>query len=257
MKTDYYSVTNVGLKRKNNEDYLLVSVELGLYLLADGMGGHLGGEEASRMALTTIERFFADNPDITEEEINKLQEFPDSLSLYARKLSYAIITANANIIKKAETDPNLNGMGTTVVAVHEAMGDLYLSHVGDSRIYMQRDGSLRQMTEDHSVFNEEKKRGILSEAQLKEMPFGKRLVRALGHMDKSRVDLQVLHPKKKDIFLLCSDGLTDMVEDESIERTLEESSGDLEKAGSELVQKALNGGGKDNISIVLLKINEL
>jgi len=257
VKTDYYTVSNVGLKRKNNEDYLLVAAELGLYMLADGMGGHLGGEEASKMALTAIKRFFSENPDITEKEINKLQEFPDSLSLSARKLTYAIIIANADIIKKAEMDPNLNGMGTTVVAIHEALGDLYISHVGDSRIYMLRDGSLRQMTEDHSVFNEEKKRGTLSDEQLRDMPFGKRLVRALGHMDKSRVDLQIVHPQKGDIFLLCSDGLTDMVEDESIEQTLKELGGDLEKAGSELVQNALNGGGKDNISIVLLKINEL
>lgn len=257
MKTDHYSVSNLGLKRKNNEDYLLVAAELGLYLLADGMGGHLGGEEASKLSLTTIKQFFEENPDIDEEEINKLQEFPDGLSLPARKLSYAIIKANADITKKAETDPDLNGMGTTVVAIHEALGDLYLSHVGDSRIYMLRDDAFRQMTEDHSVFNEEMKRGILSVAQLKEMPFGKRLVRALGHMDKSRVDLQVVHPQKNDIFLLCSDGLTDMVKDDSIKQTLKELHDDLEKAGSELVQKALNGGGNDNISIVLLRINEL
>ncbi|MFQ5431881.1 MAG: PP2C family protein-serine/threonine phosphatase [Nitrospinota bacterium] len=257
MKTDYYTISNVGYKRKNNEDYMLVAAELGLYMLADGMGGHLGGEEASKLALTTIKRFFEENPNITEEEINKLQEFPDSLSLSARKLSYAIIKANADIIKKAETDPDLNGMGTTIVAIHESLGDLYLSHVGDSRIYMLRDGTFRQVTEDHSVFNEEKKRGILSVAQLKEMPFGKRLVRALGHMDKSLVDLQVVHPQRGDVFLLCSDGLTDMVEDEGIEQTLKESSEDMEKAGNELVRKALNGGGADNISIVLLRINEL
>ena len=257
MKVDYYEVSDVGLKRKNNEDYLLVAAELGLYLLADGMGGHLGGEVASQMALTSIKRFFEDNPDINEEDINKLQEFPDSLALPARKLSYAIIKANADIIKKAETDPDLHGMGTTVVAIHEALGDLYLSHVGDSRIYMLRDDAFRQMTEDHSVFNSEKKRGLLTEEQLLEMPFGKRLVRALGHMDKSLVDLHVVHPQKGDVFLLCSDGLTDMVEDENIEQTLKEMRGDMEKCGSELVQKALDGGGKDNISIVLLRIDEL
>ena len=257
MKVDFYDVSNVGLKRKNNEDYLLVAEELSLYLLADGMGGHLGGEVASQLALTTIKQFFEENRDITDEDINKLQDFPDSLSLPARMLSYAIIKANENIIKKAGTDPDLHGMGTTVVAIHEALGDLYLAHVGDSRIYMLRDDAFTQMTEDHSVFNSEKKRGLLTEAQLLEMPFGKRLVRALGHMDKSLVDLHVVHPQKGDIFLLCSDGLTDMVQDESIEQTLKESGDDLEKTGSELVQKALNGGGNDNISIVLLRIDEL
>ena len=257
MKISYYEVSNVGLKRQNNEDYLLVAAELSLYLLADGMGGHLGGEVASQVALGTIKQFFEENRDITEEGIGKLQEFPETLSLPARKLSYAIIKANAEIIKKAESDPDLNGMGTTVVAIHEALGDLYLSHVGDSRIYMLRDDAFTQMTEDHSVFNSEKKRGQLTEAQLMELPFGKRLVRALGHMDKSLVDLLVVHPQKNDIFLLCSDGLTDMVQDESIKLTLKEQRDDLEKSGSELVEKALSGGGKDNISIVLLKINEL
>ena len=257
MNTEHYTVSDVGLKRENNEDSLLVAEELGLYLLADGMGGHLGGKEASTLALTTIIQFFDENRDITEEDINELQEFPDSLSLPARKLFWGIIKANTDIIKKAKEDPDLHGMGTTVVAIHEALGELYLSHVGDSRIYMLRDSACRQMTEDHSVFNEEKKRGALTLEQLKEMPFGKRLVRALGHMNKSRVDLQVVHPQKGDIFLLCSDGLTDMVQDESIEQTLNEHKDDLQTAGDTLIQKALDGGGNDNVSIVLLKINEL
>lgn len=256
MKTDNYSVSNVGLRRKNNEDYLMVAKELDLYLLADGMGGHLGGEVASRMTVETIKDFFEQNQSISEEELDKLQEFPDGLSLPARKLTYSIINANGLVINESGKDSELHGMGTTVVAVHGALGNLYLAHVGDSRIYLSRNGAFRQMTEDHSVYNEEIKRGLLTEAQIKEMPFGKRLVRAIGHMDKALVDIKEVSPEKGDILLLCSDGLTDMVEDDEISETLSKHGADLKTTGDTLVQQALDNGGSDNVTIILLRVDE-
>lgn len=256
MKTDYYSITNVGLRRKNNEDYLMVEEGLDLYILADGMGGHQGGEIASRMTVEAIKDFFEQNPTISEEEMNKLQEFPDDLSLPARKLSYSIINANGLIIEESGKDSELTGMGTTVVAVHGALGNLYLAHVGDSRIYLSRNGSFRQMTEDHSVYNEERKRSMLTDEQLKEMPFAKRLVRAIGHMDRALVDIKMVSPEKGDILLLCSDGLTDMVEDDEISETLSKHGADLKTAGDTLVQQALDNGGSDNVTIILLRIDE-
>ena len=256
MKMDCYSVSNVGLRRKNNEDYLMVEEELGLYILADGMGGHQGGEVASRMTVEAIKDFFEQNPNISEEELNNLQEFPGDLPLPARKLSYSIINANGLILNKSGEDSELRGMGTTVVAVHGALGNLYLAHVGDSRIYLSRNGSFSQMTEDHSVYNEERKRGMLTDEQLKEMPFAKRLVRAIGHMDKALVDIKMVSPEKGDILLLCSDGLTDMVEDDEISETLSKHSADLKTAGDTLVQQALANGGSDNVTIILLRIDE-
>jgi protein phosphatase len=257
VTTDHYSVTNIGLRRKNNEDYLMVDEELCLYLLADGMGGHLGGERASQMALNTIKSFFEKNKDITEEEISKLQEFPDNLSLPARKLACAIMAANKVITDESEKNSDLVGMGTTLVAMHGTLGDMYLSHVGDSRIYLLRDGTFKQMTEDHSVYNEEKKRGLLTPEQLDEMPFKKRLVRAIGHMDKALVDIKFVHAQTGDVFLLCSDGLTDMVADEEIAKTLSEHKEDLKEAGDTLVEMALKEGGIDNVSIVIVRVDDL
>ncbi len=250
-----YARSDVGRRRKKNEDCVLVEEKHGIYLLADGMGGHSGGEVASKMALDEIADFFDKNRETTEKEINALYEFPDNLPLPGHKLLRAIICADEAILKKSRQDENLAGMGTTVAAIHRAGDNLYLAHVGDSRIYLLREGVLERMTKDHSWFNTEMSKGYMTREELKKSPFKKRLTKALGHLNGAEPDVKTLLPQKGDIFLACSDGLTDMLDDDSIFAIINENSSSLETAGDKLLETANIAGGLDNISVMLLRMD--
>lgn len=255
MKTSHFSITDVGLKRKNNEDAVLVDERLGLFILCDGMGGHNAGETASKLATSGIQKFFEEYEHAPEEEINALQEFPRELPLAAKKLVYSIIRANTLVTETAAISAGYQGMGTTVVALLRAGRDFYAAHVGDSRIYLVRGGAITRVTEDHSVFYEELKRGMLSRESLEHLPFKNRLTRALGHMDKAKVDMKVLAPHSGDVFLLCSDGITDMMEDDEILEIVRLRSADLVACGNALVDGAKRHGGVDNISAILVRVD--
>ncbi|MBI5638498.1 MAG: Stp1/IreP family PP2C-type Ser/Thr phosphatase [Nitrospinae bacterium] len=256
MKTSHCSLTDVGLRRQNNEDFLLVDERLGLFLLADGMGGHNAGETASRLALASVQKFFEEYENAPEEVVDQLQPFPKELPLPGKKLIYAIIRANTIVTESAELAPEYHGMGTTIVALHVTADSVLAAHVGDSRIYLRRKGEFNQITEDHSVFFEELKKGFLTREQLEQLPFKNRLTRALGHMEKTKVDMKVVPPHKGDIFLLCSDGLTDMVDDAAIGEIIGQHHEDLEECAHILVESAKAHGGVDNISVVLLRVDE-
>ena len=214
MEFSHYELTDVGRKRQNNEDSILVNPDLGLYLLADGMGGHAAGEVASRIALDTIESFFSENRDISDAKMSKLMTFPSDLSLPAKKLLFSIMESNTAIINEVGKKPELEGMGTTVVALHPAENEILLGHVGDSRIYRVRRDRMRRMTEDHSLFERELKKNVFSRSEIDSMPQRDSLTRALGHMPKATIDLNYATPRENDIFILCSDGLTDMVSED-------------------------------------------
>ncbi len=256
MKLTHASATDVGRRRKENEDSILVDADIGLYILSDGMGGHASGEVASKISVEFTRDFFVKNKSLTDDDIGKLYTFSENMPPPAKKLAYAIMAANAEVIAVAKKEPNLKGMGATIVAVLKGEKELYIGHVGDSRIYLLRDGALKQMTEDHSVYNEEKKRGKVALDILEKSPFRNRLVRAMGHMKEAKVDTQSNSPRKGDIFLLCSDGLTDMVKDGEIADIISSNDGDLSYACSSLVDKANENGGKDNISVLLIKVVE-
>jgi len=255
MKLSHYMLTDVGRKRKNNEDSILVNSDLGLYLLADGMGGHAAGEVASRLAIETIESFFKANTDISELAINRLMNFPPGLSLPAKKLLWSIMESNTVIIKEVEKNQDLRGMGTTIVALHPGEDDILLGHVGDSRIYRVRRNRLRRITEDHSLFERELKKNIHTRSEIDSMPQKDSLTRALGHMPKATVDLNYVTPRAGDIFILCSDGLTDMVNEDVILGIVSENTDDINAAGDLLLHTALQNGGVDNISIILVKVD--
>lgn len=256
MKTSYFSLTDVGLRRQNNEDSILVDDRLGLFLLADGMGGHNAGETASRLAVTSIQKFFEEYENAPEEVVDQLQPFPHELPLPGKKLIYTIIRANTIVTESADLSPEYHGMGTTIVALHVSHDSIFAAHVGDSRIYLHRKGEFSQVTEDHSVFFEELRKGFLTREQLDQLTFKNRLTRALGHMGKARVDMKVVPPHERDVFLLCSDGLTDMVEDGAIGEILSQHSDDLEECAHVLVESAKAHGGIDNISVILLRVDE-
>ena len=228
--------TDKGLRRKRNEDSLLVDEDHTLYVVADGMGGYSGGELASKLAVSTISKAF---------DADAFEGSPhESLPKRASELARAIQMANAVIHEKAESDPALDGMGTTVVAARFSANKqrLYIGHVGDSRVYRLRAGELKQMTADHTM----KDFGV-------EGPQGAHLSRAVGVWPVVPIDVVLVKPQAGDIYLLCSDGLTKMVSNETIAKVLrEEKSPSV--AVTHLVDAANANGGKDNITVIVVRV---
>jgi len=232
-----YPVTHVGLVRPQNEDALRVVKGLcNLYILADGMGGHLAGEVASQMTC-----------DVLEEELR------DCAVPVASRLQHAIEQANAMVFKKQMTSPDLHGMGTTLTVLWEGDDHVLIGQVGDSRAYLIRDGKLRQMTEDHSMVNELLRSGAITEEQARVHPYRNVITRAVGTDEALQPDVLQFLKMRGDIWLLCSDGLTDMVTDEEIAATLRDYA--PAQAAERLLSLALASGGKDNVSIMLLEVD--
>jgi protein phosphatase len=230
--------TNVGRRRRINEDRYAVAPELGLFLVADGMGGHNAGQVASELAAQAALR-----------AVGTLLEAPLSP---AEKLRFAVGSANRAIFDAARARPELAGMGTTLVAVLAHDGRLALAHVGDSRAYLVRGGRIRQLTDDHSVVGELVRRREISADAAREHPHRHVLTRALGVRPTVEPDLAELSPAAGDVFALCSDGLTAHVRDEEIADHAGPSS-EPEKAVDALIDLANARGGEDNITVVLLR----
>jgi protein phosphatase len=233
--------TNVGRRRRINEDRYAVAPELGLFLVADGMGGHTAGQVASELAAQAALR-----------AVGMLQDAPLSP---AEKLRFAVSSANRAIFDAARARPELAGMGTTLVALLADDGRVALAHVGDSRAYLVRGGRIRQLTDDHSVVGELVRRREISADAAREHPHRHVLTRALGVRPGVEPDLAELSPEPGDLFALCSDGLTAHVRDEEIA----EHAGPgvvPEKAVDALIDLANARGGEDNITVVLLRWEE-
>lgn len=239
MKIRSCAISDVGRKRQKNEDSYLLNDELRLFIVADGMGGHAGGEYASRIAIKTI-----------EEEFRALIEKGAS----EEDLSKAVQDAGAKIVAKSEEDKALRGMGTTVIALHFTSDRAMLGHVGDSRAYLFRDGVLEQITEDHSFVNEQIKNGLITEEEAKTHQFKNIITRSLGVTAEVEVDLVSKKTKVGDVFLLCSDGLSNLVELGEMESGLRESEPVL--AAKQMVDLANKRGGDDNITIVVAQVTE-
>ncbi len=227
--------THAGLVRPSNQDMLLMCGRL--YGVADGMGGHNGGEIASAGAVTVLKDMLSNH-----EPSGKL-------------LEEGIQAANRRLYEQQSQDSALAGMGTTVTALWEGSDNVYLGHVGDSRAYLMRDGVFMQVTQDHSVVAEMMRQGILTKEKAKKHPYRNVITRAVGTASGIEVDILSRDKKSGDIWLLCSDGLYGMVEDNVIEQVLKTYL--LEEAADQLVQLALDNGGRDNISLVLLKVAEV
>jgi serine/threonine protein phosphatase PrpC len=228
------AATDVGNIRENNQDDLLI-VEDSLFVVADGMGGHVAGEVASREAVEAMEAAFA-----TPASSDDLRE--------------AVRTANGAVWKRGADNPSYRGMGTTVTAVGVIDGDqLAVANVGDSRTYLLRDDELHQLTQDHSFVQEAVRSGQLTRAQAESHPRRSQLTRALGVGDDVDVDVEVLEPLSGDRLLLCSDGLWDEVGDELIAMVLS-GRDEPEDAASELVRWAKEAGGRDNITVIVVDV---
>ena len=247
-----YGATHVGRERKNNEDAFRISPDSGLYLVCDGMGGHASGEIASQIASDAMVRFVSQ--DIHRPDVRWPIDTPAGLAEEARVLDAAVRVANSEVFAAAAVNPLHKGMGTTIVGVLAGTYRLGLVHVGDSRIYRMRGGELTQLTEDHSLLNFYIQTRPMSAEQIKQFAGKNVIVRAVGLRDAVEPDVQVQEYCAGDVYLLCSDGVTDMVDDAIIAATLQDGGDKLTETAERLIDHALNGGGKDNITVVLLQV---
>ncbi len=246
-------LTDVGRKRDHNEDKILVADEMGLYAVADGMGGHAAGEIASETAIRAIEKFV--HRALNEEDITWPFGAKQGLTREENILNTAVALANNEICAQAESESSMGGMGTTVVAVFVPAETAYIVHVGDSRVYLFRAEKLIPLTSDHSWVNEQVQRKIISEDEARTHRWRNVITRALGNQSEIQADMTRITPEKGDMFLLCSDGLTTMIEDFEIAECLAASNGNLDTTCHELVRRANEAGGTDNVSVVIVRID--
>ena len=244
--------TDVGMKRRLNEDVYLVDDSLGVYLVADGMGGHAAGEVASRLAAEEIVRTFSGRSPSDHETWP--EHWNMARSATANLLVDAVLAGHDRVTRAVSRDMNLKGMGTTVVvAVHLGRSpNLVICHVGDSRAYRYRNGEFRLLTDDHSWVHEQVAAGFLSEEAARSHPLKNVVTQALGGSTEPKVDILETELHDGDLYLLCSDGLNSMLTDDEIAAPLERRT-DLGQMTRELIVAANERGGNDNISVVLLR----
>jgi protein phosphatase len=254
MKITCEARSDVGRKRKGNEDALFLNPDQRLYVVADGMGGHAAGEVASRVAVDAINEFVT----LTggNQEITWPFGLDDTISYEGNRLKTAIRHANRRVLEATRDSAEYEGMATTVAAVLVDGDTANLAHVGDSRIYLWSGGAFSQLTSDHSWVNEQIQSGVISPEQARNHPLRNVVTRALGGRSDLLVDIQSRRMGPGDVLLLCSDGLTTMIADEDIARILGEAGGDVARAATSLVEQANDRGGEDNITVVLLKFEE-
>ena len=253
MKIAYSALSDVGRKRKGNEDSLFVNPEQNLFVVADGMGGHAAGEVASRVAVESINEFVCMTSG--DEEITWPFGLDESMSYDGNRLKTSVRYANNKVLASTKESVEYEGMATTVVGVLVDGATANLAHVGDSRIYLFRGGQLTQLTSDHSWVNEQLQGGMLTAEQARSHPLRNVVTRALGGKPDLDVEMQVHEALPGDLLLLCSDGLTTMVPDPEIARLISENGG-VESAAKALVDEANRKGGEDNITVILLQFLE-
>ena len=253
LKLRFAGNTHIGMKRAHNEDNLKVVVEENLYMVADGMGGHAHGEVASQLAVDTVADFFRETS--KDEDITWPYKMEKGRRYEENRLTAGIKLANLKIHEAATLNPDKKGMGTTIVALFFSGNQAYLGHVGDSRIYRLRGDQLFLITEDHSLLNDYIKMKELTPQEIENFPHKNVIVRALGMKNTVQVDVAHEEPSDKDLYLLCSDGLNGMINDEEIRRIMLSHREDLEGCCNKLIQAANENGGNDNVTAVLVEVN--
>jgi protein phosphatase len=253
MKISYHALSDVGRKRKGNEDSVFVNPEQNLFVVADGMGGHAAGEVASRVAVESINEFVCMTSG--DEEITWPFGLDESMSYDGNRLKTSVRYANNKVLAATRESAEYEGMATTVVAVLIDGLTANLAHVGDSRIYLFRERELTQLTSDHSWVNEQLQGGMLTAEQARSHPLRNVVTRALGGKPDLEVEMRVHEALAGDTLLMCSDGLTTMVPDPEIQGILS-NGGEVEGTAKALVEAANKAGGEDNITVILLKFAE-
>ncbi|MDW8361409.1 MAG: protein phosphatase 2C domain-containing protein [Myxococcales bacterium] len=246
-------LSDVGLQREHNEDAFCLLHEYDLFLVADGMGGHRAGDVASRMATQAIAAFFQAT---ASDDATWPFHFDPSLSVEENRLQTGIKIANRKIFEASNRSLDVRGMGTTVVGIvfNRERGKAYIAHVGDSRCYRIRNGQIVQLTRDHSLLNDYLLvMPDMPQEQRDELPRNV-ITRALGMQESVLIDLVPDDPEPGDRYVLCSDGLTGMVDDQFVCETVTRAGDDIERAARELVERANQAGGEDNITVVVVAV---
>ena len=246
--------TDVGRKRSGNEDSLCVAEDLGLFLVADGMGGHAAGEVASRLAVETIQEWMRKY--VRGESTALVGQSLTGASDRSNWLLSSIRRASRMIFDAAQAGKEYAGMGTTLVAALTIGDRVALAHVGDSRIYRVRDDQIVQLSKDHSYIQMQIERGIISAEDAQGSQYRHLITRALGLKESVEVDLAEHDVLAGDLLLLCSDGLSDLLEDEEMLAAIREHADDPEKACQALIDQANFKGGDDNITVLLIRARE-
>jgi len=246
-----YGRTDVGRRRKINEDSLLVSPETNLYAVCDGMGGHNAGEVASRMAIETLASFVEKSA--VEKEITWPWGIDAELSFDANRLKTAIKLANARVFQAADNREELTGMGTTVVSAVVSGNKMTIGSAGDSRCYLVRNDQLKQLTRDDSWVSAALGEGILNSDDVEHHPLRNVITKAVGARDSIDIDTIEHTLEPGDVAMLCSDGLHGMLNDQELTRLLIPVPESLEQATARLVDGANEAGGRDNVTVVLLR----
>ena len=247
------SCTDAGMVRSHNEDSIASDQERGLVVLADGMGGYNAGEVASGMATTVL---------VTELQQSLKQKQPfeideQSGQPFAQKLlREQIAKANTSIYQAAQSQPQYAGMGTTLVVALFYDNRMTVAHIGDSRLYRMRGEDFRQITKDHSLLQEQIDSGMITQQQARLSQNKNLVTRALGIDPVVEAEIHDYETLPEDVYLLCSDGLCDMVSDEDIGMTLQTLSANLRLCAQQLVQMANDNGGRDNISVILVRVRK-
>jgi protein phosphatase len=253
MRILHAAKTDVGMKRDNNEDNFLVYPEQNVFAVFDGMGGHAAGEVASSIAASEVREFFT----FTGKDEDATWPFKgDRERTYdENRVVTGIKLANARILEASEQDGAKKNMGTTAVLVHfvERNGagpKALVAHVGDSRVYLFRQGQLQRITIDHSLVEEYLRLGKITAEEAKNFPQKNIILRALGQQKIVDVEINAMEPQPGDVFLLCSDGLSGMVSDEMMQAILQKTP-NLETAAKKLIDTANANGGVDNVTVIL------
>lgn len=252
-KFAHIELTDVGQVREHNEDDIGSAPDIGLWVLADGMGGYNAGEVASGIAVKTVIDLVAE---ACRRENRSDIEPGTGFMRQTIVLRDAIARANKIIHQTAQSQPQCEGMGTTLVACLFYDDRVSVAHVGDSRLYRMRDNRFEQITMDHSLLQELVDRGFYSQEEAQRSTNRNYVTRALGVDLNVEVEVQEVEAKKGDYFLLCSDGLPDMVEDEDIHLTINTFNNDVQTIGEQLVKLTNDNGGRDNVSVVLVRVSE-
>jgi protein phosphatase len=243
--------TDPGMVRSHNEDSIAADAANGVVVLADGMGGYNAGEVASGMATTVIitelqQAMATTQPNALDPQTNK--------EVATRMVRDQVLKANTSIYHAAQSQPQYSGMGTTLVVCLFFDNRMMVAHLGDSRLYLLRDNEFKQVTRDHSLLQEQIDSGLITPEQAKHAQHKNLVTRALGIDPSVEPEIHEYPVKTGDVYLLCSDGLCDMVDDEDIGMTLQALGGNLKMAAQHLVQMANDNGGRDNVSVILVRV---
>jgi serine/threonine protein phosphatase PrpC len=253
MKIEAIGKSDKGLKRKINEDSFLVDAGLDLYVVADGMGGHKAGEVASRMVVDTLSDYWRKMRDGKPPPF--LSPIDREISDNAKHLINSIVLCNM-LIHEGQKKPQYHRMGSTVSALLVDKDILWVTNVGDSPVYLYDHGRLIQVSEEHSIEAEQKSIGLIDAAGSTNPLLKNVLTRVLGLTEKVDVFISPIRPEAGDLFLMCTDGLTNFVPEPSIKTILDDFSISIERKGDVLIDEANRGGGGDNITVILLEVTK-